>query len=43
MCVRLGFAARHIEDVDGRFDDVAERGQMREQVQMLKDHPDLAP
>ena len=38
-----GVAARHTLDLDRRQRHVLERGHMREQVELLEDHPDLGP
>ncbi|KAG0772046.1 hypothetical protein G6F22_016013 [Rhizopus arrhizus] len=39
----LGLRARHAAHGDGRLDDVLQRGQVREQVELLEDHAHLQP
>src|SRR5215218_1953768 len=42
MRLRLDLRARPLQDVHGRLRDVAEHGQVRKEVEVLEDHPDLS-
>ena len=41
VCFVFRFLSCHAQHMCGGFDDVSQHGQMREQIQMLKDGPDF--